>query len=89
MFMINLISKEGKNQELLNQICKMKEVDVEIKQKILQIIVDRHNSLFRSKQDTDVKNIVSIICREIRNAMNKNMRIFCSNLLTRIEGLTE
>lgn len=52
----------------------------------MRLIIERHNSF--SEGESDVSQMVLLICKQIRFAMDKQMRIFCSDLLTKVRGIT-
>jgi hypothetical protein len=50
----------------------------------MELVVLNHN-----KEPTSVDDVILLICRQIKKAMNKPMRIFCITLLTRVSGISD
>ena len=66
------------------------EADHEIRKSLMRLIVSRHNRMKdKIAQKESLVQIVLLICKEIRLAMHKEMRIFCSELLMAISDVDE
>ena len=75
---------------MVEKICQHgeEEGDFEIKQKILNLLVIQSNAC-ENKGGPEIKNIVLTICKQIRMAMDKEMRIFCAFLVTELQKIDD
>lgn len=82
----------GQLETLVDMACERVgvEVDHEIRKSLMKLIVFKHNRMKNgpTKKESLIR-IILLICKEIRLAMHKEMRIFCSELLMEISNVDE